>query len=389
MRHWYTLPLWLRITALYALFGLVWIIASDTLVQWTADTAAVRAQLQSYKGSFFVVLSAGLIGGLVYRENQRRAHIRHLLHELVDLAPDPAIVRRLNDGRIVEVNEEFARALGLSRERLLRTSISEFGEQVGFQPLLSADFQDENEVVNLRHTLPDSGDGPLEAMVSSRMVELGDKTYVCTFARDITDLLEAYEETIEGWARALALRDEETHAHALRVTNATVALARKLNVSEDEIPHIRRGALLHDIGKVGLPDSILHKDGKPTDEEWLEIRKHPDNARQLLEPIDYLRPAIDIPYHHHEKWDGSGYPEGLSGEDIPLAARIFAVVDVWDALSSDRPYRDAWPRERVRQYLEDGRGTHFDPDVLDAFLELEEEHGEELRDVPSNPVRVG
>jgi len=141
-------------------------------------------------------------------------------------------------------------------------------------------------------------------------------------------------------------------------------------VSEVELVHVRRGALLHDMGKLGIPDSILLKPGKLTDEEWVIMRKHPSYAYEMLSPITYLRPALDIPHGHHEKWDGSGYPRGFKGEQIPLAARIFAVVDVWDALCSDRPYRRAWPEEEVREYISSTSGTHFDPRVVEAFLNM-------------------
>ncbi|MBM3145851.1 MAG: GAF domain-containing protein, partial [Chloroflexi bacterium] len=180
----------------------------------------------------------------------------------------------------------------------------------------------------------------------------------------------AYDATIEGWSKALDLRDEETEGHTQRVTDLTLRLGRALNIGEDEMVHIRRGALLHDIGKMGVPDSILHKPGPLTDDEWALMRKHPVFAFDMLLPIDFLRPALDIPYCHHEKWDGSGYPRSLKGEQIPLAARIFAVVDVWDALSSDRPYRQAWPKEKVINYLEEQSGAHFDPRVVEAFLKL-------------------
>ena len=182
----------------------------------------------------------------------------------------------------------------------------------------------------------------------------------------------AYQATIEGWSRALDLRDHETEGHSLRVTELTVRLAESMGLSSEELVHVRRGGLLHDIGKLGVPDRILLKPG-PLDAGELEtMRKHPELARDLLEPIEYLAPALDIPYHHHEKWDGSGYPAGLKGEAIPLAARIFAIVDVWDALTHKRPYRDeAWAPERVRAYLSSQRGSHFDPDVVDAFLALE------------------
>ncbi|GAP62177.1 hypothetical protein ARMA_0600 [Ardenticatena maritima] len=178
----------------------------------------------------------------------------------------------------------------------------------------------------------------------------------------------AYDETIEGWARALELRDHETEGHSRRVTAATLALARRVGVPDKDLLHIRRGALLHDIGKIGIPDAILNKPGPLTPEEWEVMRLHPVYAYELLSPIEYLRPAIDIPYCHHEKWDGSGYPRGLAEHQIPLAARLFAIVDVWDALSHDRPYRRAWPQEKVIAYLREQAGKHFDPDILPLFL---------------------
>lgn len=184
------------------------------------------------------------------------------------------------------------------------------------------------------------------------------------------ELMQAYEKTVEGWAQALDLRDHETEGHTRRVTEATVLLARTLGVPDEEIVHIRRGALLHDIGKMGVPDEILHKPGPLTPEEDALMRQHPIWARKLLEPIAYLRPAIDIPYCHHERWDGSGYPQGLKGLAIPFSARIFAVVDVWDALSNDRPYRKAWSTTAVRKYLQERSGTDFDPKVVQAFLAL-------------------
>ncbi len=187
------------------------------------------------------------------------------------------------------------------------------------------------------------------------------------------DVASAYETTLEGWSRALDLRDQETEGHAERVAEMTVRLARALGVPASSLVHIRRGALLHDIGKMAIPDSILLKPGPLTDEEREIMRRHPGYAYELLSPIAYLRPAVEIPHCHHEKWDGSGYPRGLRGEEIPLAARIFAVVDVWDALRSRRPYRPAWPEERIRAYIHDQAGRHFDPRVVDAFLALLDE----------------
>jgi len=186
--------------------------------------------------------------------------------------------------------------------------------------------------------------------------------------RSNTELSLAYNDTIEGWSRALDLRDRETEGHTKRVTEMTVRLARAAGISEEELTHVRRGALLHDIGKMGIPDEVLHKHGPLNDEEWVMMKKHPQYAYDMLRPIAYLIPALDIPYCHHEKWDGTGYPRGLKGERIPLAARLFAVVDVWDALRSDRPYRQGWPEDKVLEYIRLQAGKHFDPRAVELFL---------------------
>ncbi len=185
-----------------------------------------------------------------------------------------------------------------------------------------------------------------------------------------SQLLSAYDATIEGWSRALDLRDKETEGHTQRVTILTEKLARLAGMSDDDLINIRRGSLLHDIGKLGVPDSILHKPDKLTDEEWVVMRKHPLYAYEMILPIEYLRPALDIPYCHHEKWDGSGYPRGLKGEEIPLSARIFAVIDVWDAVTSDRPYRPAWDNQKALEYIRGQKGEHFDPYIVDLFHKM-------------------
>jgi len=188
--------------------------------------------------------------------------------------------------------------------------------------------------------------------------------------RSNMDLIRAYNEVIEGWARALELRDQETEGHSRRVENLTLTIARKMGIAEEKLAHIRQGALLHDIGKMGVPDQILHKPDSLTEEEWEVMRKHPTFAYELLYPIEHLKPALDIPYCHHERWDGSGYPQGLKGKEIPFAARIFAVVDVWDALRSARPYRDAWSDEEALAHIKEQSGKHFDPQVVKIFLEV-------------------
>jgi PAS domain S-box-containing protein len=188
--------------------------------------------------------------------------------------------------------------------------------------------------------------------------------------KDAADLGLAYDSTLEGWAHALELRDRETEGHARNVVQMTVDLSLAMGVDEAELEHIRRGALLHDIGKMGIPDSVLLKPGALDDRDWEIMRRHPEYANQLLEPIVYLHKALDIPYCHHEKWDGSGYPRGLKGEEIPLVARIFAIVDVYDALRSDRPYRKAWSKEQTYQHLHEQASKHFDPRVVAEFLAM-------------------
>ena len=182
------------------------------------------------------------------------------------------------------------------------------------------------------------------------------------------ELMDAYDTTLEGWSKALELRDEETEGHTQRVTDLTVRLARRMGLDGDDLVQIKRGALLHDIGKMGIPDGILNKPGPLTEDEWEVMRRHTIYAYQMLAPIAYLKPALAIPCCHHERWDGSGYPLGWRGQDIPLPARIFAVADVFDALSSDRPYRKAWPKERVVEHLESHKGVHFDPAIVDEFI---------------------
>jgi putative nucleotidyltransferase with HDIG domain len=184
------------------------------------------------------------------------------------------------------------------------------------------------------------------------------------------ELVQAYDATIEGWSRAMDLRDRETEGHTQRVTKLTLELARLMGFDETRLIHIRRGALLHDIGKLGVPDHVLFKPEGLTNEEREMIERHVDFAYEMLAPIPYLKAALNIPYFHHEKWDGTGYPLGLKGEQIPLEARIFALVDVWDALLSDRPYRKAWTREATLEYIGAHAGTHFDPRVVNFFLEM-------------------
>jgi PAS domain S-box-containing protein len=184
-------------------------------------------------------------------------------------------------------------------------------------------------------------------------------------------LLLAYDDMIEALSRALDLRDKETEGHTRRVIDSTLQLAAALGIEGEELVHIRRGAFLHDLGKIGIPDEILHKNGPLTPEQWIKMREHPQLAYDTLSSIEYLRRALDIPYCHHEKWDGSGYPQGLMGEEIPLTARLFAIVDVWDALTNDRPYRPAWSEEKTLAYIREQSGKHFDPHIVEVFLRIQ------------------
>ena len=218
----------------------------------------------------------------------------------------------------------------------------------------------------------------LDALAGQAAIAIDNASLFNDLARSNIDLMLAYDTTLAGWSRALDMRDKETEGHSQRVTEMTVRLAKALGIGNDEITHIRRGAMLHDIGKMGTSDSILLKPGHLTDEEWKIMHQHPVLADKMLQPINFLRLAREIPVSHHEKWDGTGYPKGLKGEGIPLAARIFAVVDVWDALNSERPYRPAWQQEKVVEYIREQAGKHFDPKVVEAFLELMRSDGADI-----------
>ena len=208
----------------------------------------------------------------------------------------------------------------------------------------------------------------METLAGQAAIAIDNATLFDDLQRSNRELAAAYEATLEGWVRALDLRDRETQGHTQRVTKMTLELARTFNFTLDELIHLKRGALLHDIGKMGIPDSILNKPGPLSPDEWEIMRRHPIYAHRMLSSIDFLRPALDIPHYHHERWDGTGYPHRLRGPEIPLAARLFAVIDVWDALTSDRPYRNAWSQERVLDYIKSKANKDFDPEVVDLFV---------------------
>jgi PAS domain S-box-containing protein len=210
----------------------------------------------------------------------------------------------------------------------------------------------------------------MNALAGQAAIAVDNASLLNELQRSNTELVMAYDATLEGWSRALEMRELGTEGHNGRVTDLTLRMAQALAVKESELIHIRRGALLHDIGKLAVPDRILFNTFALSEEDWQVMRLHPVYAYQLLSPIPELRTALDIPYCHHEKWDGSGYPRGLKENQIPIAARIFAVVDVWDALLSDRPFRPAWDKNKTLDYLRGQSGKHFDPEIMWAFLQM-------------------
>ena len=225
--------------------------------------------------------------------------------------------------------------------------------------------------------------GDLDVQISSRtndeisILTESFNTMVTSLQQSQKELINAYDDTLEGWAKALELRDKETKGHSERVIELTIQLAAEMGIHGETLTNIRRGALLHDIGKMGIPDAILLKKGRLGEEEMTIIRSHPKLAYDMLKEIDYLRAALEIPFCHHEKWDGTGYPRGLKGEEIPIVARIFSIVDVWDAMTNDRPYRKAIPREEVISYLIDQSGRHFDPNIVNVFIHILSTHDKE------------
>ncbi|MEN9564783.1 MAG: hypothetical protein RIR73_3027 [Chloroflexota bacterium] len=295
------------------------------------------------------------------------------------------------NGKIYYVSPACKTILGYSPDELTGMSIIELIHEKDQQSVTDMLKQTTNEdasfTVAYRARQKDGNHIWLET--SARAIlepNSGEVLEIQSASRDITErkraeealqlahnqLSDAYEKTIEGWVRALDLRDRETEGHTQRVTEITVRVAAQLGFSEEELSHIKRGALLHDMGKIAIPDEILQKPGPLNESEWERMRQHPQYAYDMLAPIEYLRPALDIPYYHHERWDGSGYPHGWKGEKIPLSARLFAIVDVWDALRSDRPYRKAIPRDQVIDYIKENSNLLFDPKLVDHFIKFVE-----------------
>jgi PAS domain S-box-containing protein len=319
---------------------------------------------------------------------ERESQFRLLAENASDM-----ISRLSTDGIILYVSPASETLLGYSPEELTGTSALNFvhpEERAVVSDLFFGNSSEGKINTVAFRALHKSGEH-IWLETSSRAI-MDPKTSrtleVQTASRDITErknaekdlqaahdnLQAAYEKTIEGWVRALDLRDRETEGHTQRVTELTLKVARTLGYSEEELSHIRRGALLHDMGKIAIPDEILQKPGPLTEEEWKVMRRHPEYANNMLSAISYLHPALDIPLYHHERWDGSGYPRGLKGEAIPKIARLFAIIDVWDALSSDRPYRKKLPRADVITYLKENSSHLFDPVLIEVFLSVIETH---------------
>jgi PAS domain S-box-containing protein len=320
-------------------------------------------------------------------EDQRRTEEalhqeQYLMNSLMDTIPDTIYFKDVA-GRFLRVNKAQVERLGVEDQMDLlgKTDFDFFTKE-------HAKLAHENELTIIKTGKPlinseellTYSDRPSEWVLTTKMpLYSRNREIIGTYGltKDISaikkaenELQIAYDLTLEGWAAALELREKETALHSRNVVELTLKMAKELAIPDEAMAHIRRGALLHDIGKMGIPDNILLKPGKLTDEEWVVMRMHPVFAFELLSDIPYLQPALDIPYAHHERWDGSGYPLGLKGENIPLIARIFAVVDVWDALLSDRPYRPGWPKEEVIRYLREHAGKQFDPQIVEVFLRV-------------------
>lgn len=298
------------------------------------------------------------------------------LNILFEAMPDALVIVNQN-GEIIETNLQAEKLFGYNREELIGKPVEmlvpsksrivheKYRMQFSSNPV--ARFMGTRVSLIAAH----KNGNTIPVDISLNPMNIASNQFVVAAIRDISEIIKAYEDAITGWSRAMDFRDRETEKHTKRVAEMAVMLAEEIGLSAARISQIRQGSLLHDIGKLGIPDSILLKPGKLTDEEWTIMRKHPEYAVEMLWPINFLRPAtLDIPYCHHEKWDGTGYPRGLKGDEIPIAARVFAVVDVWDALSFDRPYRKAWAQTDVKAYLKEQSGKHFDPEIVEVFFRI-------------------
>uniref|UniRef100_A0A7C4L2H2 HD domain-containing protein n=1 Tax=Bellilinea caldifistulae TaxID=360411 RepID=A0A7C4L2H2_9CHLR len=321
------------------------------------------------------------------QKTARRAAARPSASNLLDILLDGYCVLD-EEGRIQHTNPALESLLACPAHQLGGRLLLEFIEpscQTDFLSLLELMKYSRSRIGPLEVEMKTAAGEPLAVFLTLAPSPNGGRELAQVLLRDVSQwrqvqnelvavnlmLEQSFTDTLEGWAKALELRDYETHGHTQRVAEATVQLALEIGYRLEEVLNLRHGALLHDIGKMAISDTILLKPGPLNEAEWEIMRRHPVYAEQLLRQIDYLRPAIPIPYCHHEKWDGSGYPQGLKGEQIPLEARLFAVIDVYDALRSSRPYRPApWSEERTLEHIRQQAGTHFDPEVVKAFLKM-------------------
>ncbi len=301
-------------------------------------------------------------------------------------SPDSVNINRLKDGLYIDINEGFTKLTGFERSDVIgKTSLDlNIWADPADRDRLVMGLREKGYVDNLQAQFRYKDGSVRTGLMSARVIEINSEKCILSITRDISDRIEsekkiitahenlenAYAETLLGWVHALELREHETADHSRRVVDLTMQMLNFYNFSDNQRMDIYRGALLHDIGKIGVPDQILLKPGPLTDEEWKIMRNHPIYSREMIQKIPYLAPSLDIPYCHHERWDGTGYPRGISGDEIPLPARIFAVVDVYDALLSDRPYRKAWSEAEAIKYLNEQRNKHFDSRVIDNFLKL-------------------
>ncbi len=332
------------------------LLAEQVMTQLEMDAVSVLLLKKQTQTLEYVVSNGFRSRALVYtslnlgESNAGRAALEHRIISIPDLRNNPGGFIRSKEFQMEEFISYFAVPLIAK------------GEVKGVMEIFHRSFiPADSDLLQFLETIADQA-----AIAVDNAILFND------LQRSRNELILAYDSTIVGWSLALDMRDKETEGHSQRVTIMTVQIAQEMGVDDESLVHIRRGALLHDIGKMGIPDSILLKPGRLSPEERSIMEKHPVYAYEMLYEIDYLKPAIDIPYCHHEKWDGTGYPRGLRGKEIPLAARIFAVVDVWDALSSDRPYRPAWPKEKAIGYIRENAGIQFDPDVVEIFLRIVE-----------------
>lgn len=378
-----------RITLGFAVFSTLWILLIDWILEYFITEPLFLDQVQFWEELFYVLIASVIIYALlkIYFSDSDRLPQNINSRRFLDGLAEGVILLDMT-GKVVDCNHTSETILNLPREiiinlNLLQASPHSFYDRHGI--VIPPDQYP--HTVTLKTGNPCDGkvmgiDLPTGArlwlLVSTRLLTVDDKpegvsmSFINITIRQnaLNDLETAYNDTLNGLASALDLRDHSTGQHTQRVASMTIDLAREFGIPEEEIENIYRGATLHDIGKMGIPDSILSKPGKLTDAEWVVMKRHPEIAADMLDSIPFLKPAMDIPLCHHEQWDGSGYPRGLSGEDIPLAARLFAVVDVYDAITSERPYRDPTPKAEALRHIEMQAGTHFDPAIVKVFSHM-------------------